>query len=198
MSTTYTVIDFETTGLTPENNQVIELAAIKLDSNLKQIGSLHMMLKLEEGRELSDFITNLTGITEEDLKDGYDADFAIWTLEDFIADSIVVAQYASFDLSYYHKYEGYTPDFICTRSMSQLLRPTERASLKDLIEYYDVPLDNPHRALADATATAEVFKRMKAELDAKGIEYLNVMTEREDRKLNFIPKNAKVVEIKSA
>jgi DNA polymerase III subunit epsilon len=190
----YVVLDFETTGLDYKTEQVIEVGALKLDRDFKEIGTLNVMVKLKKGKKLPPFITELTGIVEDDLREGLSEFQAMQILHRFIGNDIIVAQFASFDLGFLSKYM--TPKrFICTRSLSRLLNPSEKASLKDLVQRYNVTLENHHRALSDVKATAEVFKIMKKEADEKGIEYINVMVNASERPLRYIPENAKVVEM---
>lgn len=189
---TYVIFDFETTGLNYKEEQIIEFSAKKLDDSLNVVSEINHLVALEEGRILPQFIRQLTGISNDDLvKQGIPLDEAYAKLTEFIGDSIVVAQFASFDLSFLSK--ALTPEkFICTRSMARLLRPNEFASLKNLVAHYGIKNDNPHRASADVDATVEIFKLQKAECDEKGIEYMNVLIDSNERPLNFIPENAVV------
>ena len=187
----YIVFDFETTGLEADKEQVIEIASAKLDENLNPIDTFTTLVALEEGRKLPQFIRQLTGITAEDLEGQMPEPEAMAKLKEFIGDSIVVAQFASFDLSFLAKV--LVPEkFICTRSMARLLRPNEYASLSNLIKIYGVENLDPHRAFADVEATIEVFKKQKAECDEKGIEYMNVLIDSNERPLKYVPENAVV------
>jgi DNA polymerase III subunit epsilon len=187
----YIVFDFETTGLDYKEEQVIEIASAKLDENLEPIETFHTMVALDEGRTLPQFIRQLTGITAEDLEGKTPEPEAMQQLKEFIGDSIVVAQFASFDLSFLSKV--LVPEkFICTRSMARLLRPEEYASLSNLIKIYGIENLDPHRAYADVEATIEVFKRQKKECDEKGIEYMNVLIDSNERPLKYVPENAVV------
>jgi len=187
----YIVFDFETTGLEADKEQVIEIASAKLDENLNPIDTFTTLVALEEGRKLPQFIRQLTGITAEDLEGQMPEPEAMAKLKEFIGDSIVVAQFASFDLSFLAKV--LVPEkFICTRSMARLLRPEEYASLSNLIKIYGIENLDPHRAYADVEATIEVFKRQKAECDEKGIEYMNVLIDSNERPLKYVPENAVV------
>ena len=194
----YVVFDFETNGLDPNLDQIIEIAGAKFDEDMNPIETYHTMVALNEGTMLPQFIRQLTGISAEDLKDGIREDFALNQLKDFIGDSIVVAQFASFDLSFLAKVMK-PEKFICTRSMARQLRPTEYASLSNLIKIYGIENLDPHRAYADVEATSEIFKLQKAECDAKGIEYMNVLVDSNERPLNYVPDNAivKYMEVSS-
>jgi DNA polymerase III subunit epsilon len=187
----YIVFDFETTGLDHNEEQVIEIASAKLDKDLNVIDTFNTLVALQEGRTLPQFIRQLTGISADDLKDGMPEPEAMAKLKEFIGDNIVIAQFASFDLGFLSKV--HKPEkFICTRSMARLLRPSEYASLKNLVQIYNIENTNPHRAFADVEATIEVFRHQKAECDSKGIEYMNVLIDSNERPLRYIPDNAVV------
>jgi DNA polymerase III subunit epsilon len=188
----YIVFDFETTGLEANKEQVIEIASAKLDENLEPVETYSTLVRLNEGRTLPQFIRQLTGITAEELEEkGIPERHAMKQLKEFIGDNIVVAQFASFDLSFLAKV--LVPEkFICTRSMARLLRPDEYASLSNLIKIYGIENLDPHRAYADVEATIEVFKKQKAECDEKGIDYMNVLIDSNERPLKYVPENAVV------
>jgi DNA polymerase III subunit epsilon len=188
----YVVLDFETTGLDYLTEQVIEIGAIKLDKDFNEIGSLHTMVRLTEGKELSQFIQDYTGIKEEALYDGLPEAVALNMLKDFIGNSVVVAQHAPFDLSFLAK--AVEPElFIDTRSISRLLNPDEKAGLKDLVERYGVELNGHHRSMNDVKATIEVFKIMMNETLQRGLPVYNVIVKAPDRDLPFIPLSAVVI-----
>lgn len=63
--TNTTIFDFETTGLSPKDDTIIEIAAIRI-RNSKQVGTFSLLIDPE--REVPEFITNLTGITNEDVQ----------------------------------------------------------------------------------------------------------------------------------
>lgn len=191
----YTVLDFETTGLDYLTEQVIEIGAIKLDVNFNEIGRLHTMVRLTEGRELKPFITELTGITKQDTYNGVSEVVGLNMLKDFIGESVVVAQHAPFDLSFLAK--AFEPEtFIDTRSLSRLLHPDEKAGLKDLCERYNIEL-NHHRSISDVEATIEVLKILLDEAQEQGKPVYNVIVVAPDRPLNFTPLSAVVIDLET-
>ena len=189
----YTVLDFETTGLNPATEQVIEIGAKKFDSQLNMIGAFVTKVKLAEGKVLSDFIKDFTGIKDEELVEALDESDALQALTHFISTDIIIAQFASFDLSFFPQSKG--KDFICTKTMFNLLHPSESAKLSHIVAYYGMEYKNAHQAMSDVNMTAKVFKIMKAECEEQGIEYLNKMTQPSDRPLNYIPENAEVITV---
>jgi len=189
----YVVLDFETTGLDYLTEQVIEIGAVKLDADFNEIGTLHTMVRLTEGKALPSFITELTGITEEDTYNGLTEVTALNMLKDFIGNAVVVAQHAPFDLSFLAK--AVEPEyFIDTRSLSRMLNPDEKSGLKDLCERYNVHLEH-HRSMSDVKATIEVFKIMMNEAMETGTPFLNIIVTSPDRPLNFVPLSATVISL---
>lgn len=193
MSEIYTFIDLETTGLNYETEQIIEIAAVKTDLE-REYGRLQMFVRLDEGRQLPDFITELTGITADSLIHGltpYSAMSALFYLAD---NTTVVAHNAPFDLSFLY---WYAESFVCTRALAKLVEPTESASLAVVCARHSIDLTGHHRAMNDVLATIEVFRKLAPIAEARGIDYRNVVVDSPERPLTFVPHNAKVVEVAS-
>jgi DNA polymerase III subunit epsilon len=190
----FTIVDIETTGLNADEDQIIELAAIQTDLE-KEVGRLEMRVSLNEGKELPEFITELTGIKEEDLVGAYPEQFVALMFGLFSTGTTVVAQNAPFDLSFLTKF-GVRPDlFLCTRAMAKLIEPTESASLKNVAERWGIEYKGHHRAINDCTMTIEILKQALAKLDEQGVQritYQNLVIDMPDRPLKFTPKGAQV------
>ncbi|MGL4952034.1 MAG: exonuclease domain-containing protein, partial [Mycoplasma sp.] len=88
---TYTIFDLETTGLYPNYDDIIEFGAVKYKNGVK-IDSMQFFAK--PNKPVSEFITSLTGITNNDLKDGVDQRTCIMKILDFIGDTTLVAHNA--------------------------------------------------------------------------------------------------------
>lgn len=95
----YTVIDFETSGLDPKKDRVIEMAAIRCVNG--EIASEFSTLVRYDGK-LSAKITELTGITDEMTATGMDEDTAFRILNRMLGDHIIIAHNAAFDLGFLH------------------------------------------------------------------------------------------------
>lgn len=189
----YVVIDLETTGLDYRKEQVIEIAAVRLDDNFNEVGVFNTFVKLLAYNELPEFIKELTGITDYQLTHGMWETEAFEMLNDFIGDSIVVAQFAPFDLAYLTKHEINPRSYICTKSLASKVSPNESSSLGDVCTRLGISLENAHRAIDDARATAEVLARLLPIVDGESINSLVVSP---DRPLNFIPKSTKEISLK--
>lgn len=196
----YTVIDFETTGLSPDESVVIEIGAVKLNSMMGVMSKYTTRVALPEGVEVPEFITNLTGITSDDLIGATPSDTAFEYLKEFIGGDYIVAHNAPFDLSFLYKY---LPDedyhFIDTRAIIKLIEPEESAKLQDVVKRYGINYENHHHALSDCEMTADVLRHLRDKLLVEKREsilhYLDVAVDSEERPLTFVPKNAKVTSL---
>lgn len=196
----YTIFDFETTGLNNPvgTDQVIEVAALRTDLE-KDYGAIQMFVKLENGRTLSDFIKNLTGIKEEDIEYGVDERVAVNILLDFMEGTTAVAHHYPFDSSFVFNasFEGLgarmPKSFICTRVLAKLVEPSEKASLKDVAARLGISLIGHHQATVDVRATKDILAHYLPIAVERYIDFRNVVINDKERPLNFIPANAKEI-----
>jgi len=189
MTKTFTVLDFETTGLNQPvgSDQPTQVCAIKYDVNGNELARLSSYVRLAKGKEPSSYTPQ---ITKELCSTGI-SHFAVTDmLFEFIGDSILVCQYAPFDLSFlnWHPHK-----FICTRALTKLVEPKESPSLAPTCERHGIKHDYRHDAVDDVEATKEVLFLMMGKAAEKGIEYMNVVMDFKDRPLRFIPANARVL-----
>lgn len=191
MTKNYLVLDFETTGLDYKTEQVIEVGAIKYDEDFNEIGMFHTYVKLYVEHGLSDFIKDLTGITEEKLEYGMNEGDAMHTIATMIdEETIVVAQFAPFDFGYLYNYD-ITPDkYICTKTLTDLAEPHERSNLGQTCERNGIVLKDAHTAMGDVSATKEL---LQLRLSQGFCKYQNYVTVQPDRPLNFVPYYTKEV-----
>lgn len=161
-----TVFDFETTGVNPAIDRIIEVAAIRcIDGQI--VSQFQTLVKLDGGK-LSAKITEITGITDADLAGGMNEDIAFKVLRNLAKDSLLVAHNAAFDLSFLHYWMqrtgGRTFDnhFIdtCTISRDRHYYPHK---LTNMTERYGIDLTGAHRALNDVIGCWELLKAMHAE-----------------------------------
>lgn len=169
---TYCVIDVETTGRSPQWDHIIEVAALKV-SDGQEVGRFTSLIQppsMPGGAFVDDFITALTGITDEMLAG---APFAPDVLEEFatfVGDVPVVGHCVSFDINFlYDSFDRYldrpfSSDYIDTMRIARKLHPEmSRHRLADLVDHFGVTHNEVHRAMGDVEATAECFARLKDE-----------------------------------
>ena len=99
---TYVVFDVETTGLSAVYDKIIELAAVKMKNG-------NIIDKFERfanpHHPLSATTIELTGITDDMVRNAPEIEEVIKDFNEFIGDSILVAHNATFDMGFL--YEGY-------------------------------------------------------------------------------------------
>lgn len=159
----YAIIDIETTGLSPVNDKIIEIA-IYIHDGQKIIDEYSSLINPE--RVISANITRLTGITNEMVKDAP----KFWE----IAKDIViltkgksfVAHNASFDYNFIRnefKSLGYDfkRDRLCTVKLSRKIIPNHKSySLGKICNDLNIKIDGRHRAAGDALATVKLFEHL--------------------------------------
>lgn len=167
----FSIIDVETTGLSARYNNIIEIGIVKV-SNLKITDSFHTMIN--PGRAIPYYISQFTGITDDDV---YNAPFFEDAADDilnFISEDIIGGHNFSFDKSFLKRellYAGkgllYNKD-ICTLKLARRMHPNLRSrSLSSMCKYYKLHNENSHRALSDAKVTAQLLIRMIEDLRDK-------------------------------
>src|SRR5699024_1806952 len=170
---TYVVFDVETTGLSAIYDRIIELAAVKMENG-------HVIEKFEEfidpGHPLSQTTIQLTGITDDMVKGSKTEEQVIRLFHDFSEGCILVAHNAIFVMGFLntaysraHIPEAKNP-VIDTLEMSRMLHPHMKSHrLNTLAKRYDVPLEQHHRAIYDAEATAYLYWLFMKEAEEEGM-----------------------------
>lgn len=122
----YTVLDVETTGLSPKTNRIIEIGLVKIKDG-KITESFRSFFN--PFCQLPTAITKLTGITDDDLYDAPAFSDLIFQINQFIGNSIIIAHNSQFDISflqneYLRVEENFLPNpVLCTLKISRKLFP---------------------------------------------------------------------------
>lgn len=159
----FTVIDIETTGLDPEWDNIIEISAIKVKNN--QITDIFSTLINPEVK-ISEFISELTGITDEMIKDAPLIDDALEDYINFIGDDIILGWNVNFDINFLYDYLSKLKNKILSNNFVDGLR-IARLHLKELkshklstiCEYYNLNKDIAHRSLSDCYSVLNVYQK---------------------------------------
>ncbi|MBC3887311.1 PolC-type DNA polymerase III [Acetobacterium paludosum] len=194
--------DLETTGLIPGNHKIIEMAAVKIKN--KQIIDSFTAL-VNPHCEIPPFITELTGITNQMVENGIEQEAALKQFLEFADGTILVAHNASFDMSFLNtalaEY-GIQRDStsVDTLAMSRcLLTGITKHTLKKLCSHFKIDMQNHHRALDDAAASAKVFVKLMGLAEKKGclsIQTLNSLSSQE-RSIRINPTNHIIIYAKN-
>ena len=160
LSGSFVVFDIETTGFSPSRNRIIEIGAVKVENG-------------EITDRFSEFVNpdvpipfdieRLTGINDAMVMDAPKIDEILPRFLSFCEDAVLVAHNASFDVSFIsHNAEEqgleFDPTVLDTVSLARALLPNlNRYKLDTVAKAVGVSLENHHRAVDDAEATAGIF-----------------------------------------
>jgi DNA polymerase-3 subunit epsilon len=148
-------VDIETSGLSSARSKIIEISAIRVENGevVNEYSSL-----INPGTSLNPYISQLTGISDDDLVNAPFFDEIAYDLDKVLKDAIFIAHNVRFDYSFVkNELEAcgysYTPKMICTVKLSRALYPNFKGhSLEKIIERHSIKVNNRHRALDDAKA----------------------------------------------
>ena len=160
----YVVLDLEMTGLSAKTDQVIEIGAVKIKDN-QIIASMECLVNPR--CRIPDRVTELTGITDEMVREGRDRDEALAELLDFIEGHILVGQNINFDYSFLKQWavnhkRSLEAEACDTLKLARVLLPAEQPKkLENLCAYFGIERKREHRALDDAIETWQVFEKLK-------------------------------------
>ena len=169
MSSRFSVIDFETTGLSPDNGDRITEVAIVIVESGKVVDQFESLVNT--GRSIPYEVQSLTGITNQMTANAPLASLIIPQVYQYVKNSTLVAHNASFDSKFFHSEMNKVGirsnvDFICTLLLSRRLYPAlENHKLATLAKHHGIKSQGKsHRALADALVTAELFIKISNDL----------------------------------
>jgi DNA polymerase-3 subunit epsilon len=163
------VIDFETTGLSPDHGDRATEVAIVLVQGGRVVDRFQSLMNA--GVRIPSFITQLTGITNAMVATAPDAAQVMAEASRFVGKSPMVAHNASFDRKFWAAELARLglpapQPFACTMLVSRRLYPqASNHKLGSLVDYHRLPrLGAAHRALADAEMAAALVSQIQHDL----------------------------------
>jgi len=162
---TVIVLDFETTGLSPNcGDRAIEIGAVLIEEG--RVTDRYQAL-MNPGMRISSFIENYTGITNSMLQKAPPCAEVMEEFTDFIVGHHLVAHNASFDKRFLDAElnlinRNYSGEFACSMLVSRrVYQDAPNHKLGSLVKYKNIPNDGTfHRALADSEMTAKLWLKM--------------------------------------
>ena len=157
------VIDTETTGLSFNHDELIQIAAARLECG--EIVDWYVTF-VNPGQPLSEDIVHLTGIHDDDLADAPTPDEALTGLVEFVGDALLVAHNVGFDKHFVTNHPAGYPlienTWVDSLDLSRVALPRLRSHrLIDLVHAFDAPVST-HRADDDVAATCVVYRILLA------------------------------------
>lgn len=162
---TVVVLDFETTGLSPDyGDRAIEIGAVRIEDG-KVVARFQELMN--PGRRVDSFIEDYTGITNSMLKDAAPCIDVMHRFADFINGYNLVAHNASFDKRFLDAElarisRTYTGQFACSLlTARRIYQDSPNHKLGTLVDYINIPTDGVfHRALYDSEMTTKLWLAM--------------------------------------
>jgi len=168
----YVVFDVETTGSAAgKGGAITEFGALKLVGGevIDQFSTL-----VNPGRPIEPFVVRLTGITDRMVSDAPPISDVMPRFEEFVEGCVLVGHNVHFDCSFVTAARGGDPlpnEVLDTLKLARYLVPgLKRYRLSALVGHFGVRQAPNHRALSDAAATTEVFRRLLKLLGSAGIK----------------------------
>ena len=192
-SGTFVVFDIETTGFSPVSNRIIEIGAVKvINGEITDRFSTFVNPQVP----IPFRIEKLTNINDSMVMDAPLIETVLPEFLDFCGDAILVAHNASFDMSFIkenvqrqHLNREFT--YVDTLGIARVLLPNQAKHTLDAVcKTLGISLENHHRAVDDAEATAQMFVKMIPMLKEQGAAKLadvNAMGENSKEVVKRLP-----------
>ncbi|MDO5574644.1 MAG: PolC-type DNA polymerase III [bacterium] len=190
---TFVVFDLETTGFSPFKNKIIEIGAVKVQGG-KILDKFSYFVNPEVPIPFR--IENLTGINDAMVQDADTIETVLPEFLEFIGDAVLVAHNASFDMSFLEHNAflvGMEREFtsVDTVGLARVLLPNiSKYKLDNVAKELKISLENHHRAVDDAGATAEIFLHFQKMLIEKGhttLQQINTMCSTSEQMVMKLP-----------
>lgn len=178
------VFDFETTGLSPYSDEILEIGAIryeKINGKLESVEELNLILNTSN--PISEKITEITGITNEmQANMGVSQEEGFQRLSNMITkNTLLIAYNIQFDLGFLTQFykKNWDKLFQVENDILDVMavykdRHKFPHRLESAINTYGINFPNTHRALDDVKATFAVLEAMEEERDTIA-NYVNVV-----------------------
>ena len=164
MPLTYVALDIETTGLEPSRDEIIEIALVRFGAE-GETAALQTLIN--PGRPIPAHITELTGISDQNVTTAPPLSAVRERLARFVGDSTVVGHNIRFDLGFLHRHGLLSRHpYIDTIELAMILMPEQqRYGLSSLAQSLELDAGSRHRALDDARTTVSLMRALQERAD---------------------------------
>ena len=189
---TYVVFDLETTGLSPVNDSIIEIGAVKIQ-NKKVVDRFSTFVNPKIPIPYN--IEQLTGIDDSMVVDADTIENILPEFLKFCDGAVMVAHNAEFDVTFIREKtktilgKAFECTVVDTVSLARSLIPNlGKFTLDHVAKALNVSLLHHHRAVDDAECCADIFLALVARLEMRNIFNLDEINEIEEFNINAIKK----------
>lgn len=163
-------VDLETTGTSAQYDRIIEVGILRVEDGIvtDTFSSL-----INPQLHIPPYITTITGISAEDVSHAPSFASVADEISNILDDCVFVAHNVRFDYSFLkHEFARTDKQFskrhFCTVRLSRLLYPQHKKhNLDSIIERFNIPCKNRHRAFDDAAVLVEFFSLAQKQLSEK-------------------------------
>jgi DNA polymerase III subunit epsilon len=178
----FTVFDTETTGLSPSDDEIISIGAVRIvNGRLLRQESFDRLV--DPGRPVDPAATRIHGISAEMLEGQPTIDEVLPLFARFAQGTVLVGHNVAFDLRFLELKEArtgvrFTQPVLDTLLLSAVVSPDEEDhSLEAMAARLGVSVVGRHTALGDAILTGEIFLKQSRLLAAQGLHTLGEVRE---------------------
>lgn len=169
------VIDVETTGLSPQKNQLLTLGLVLIDKNNNTIAKQEeLIIKPNKAFEISKIAMQINKIDiKNNFKNGITYEEVIIKLSEYhnYKYNCIIGHNLGFDIRFLQEYlQDEFQRFLCNSRFEhidtmKMLKESKHykgknCKLQTACDYYNIKFDNAHNALSDCIATSRLFKQL--------------------------------------
>lgn len=176
----FAVVDFETTGVDPSTDRILQVAAIIVNGEGEVVDQFDTVVKPESPENYTHGAEHIHGISKEQVENGMPLRLALEKLWSISDGNVFTAHNARFDIGFLHAeservgLKGRIDAHVDTLALARKTdtAKTRRHTLEALCQHYGIEREKAHDAKADATATAELLIHLMRDMGVEGADQL--------------------------
>lgn len=165
-------LDCETTGLDPKLDEVISIAAVRIEGRQVKTGDAFDAM-IDHRERLSEDSIRIHRIRKQDLDEAVDIETAVMALLEFVGNRPILGYNIQFDLKFLDRYTRPMLGFSLPNHVIDLADVYRKSVVKyrpdavphlgfeEILEDLNVPVFGRHTALGDATTVAMAYVKLK-------------------------------------
>ena len=176
----FAVVDCETTGVNPETDRILQVAAIIVNGEGEVVDQFDTVVRPESPENYTHGAEHIHGISKEQVENGMPLREALEKLWTISSGNVFTAHNARFDIGFLHaeservglsnRIDTHVDTLALARKTDA--EKTRRHTLDALCEHYGIEREKAHDAKADATATAELLIHLMKEMGVERSDQL--------------------------
>lgn len=176
----FAVVDCETTGVNPETDRILQVAAIIVNGEGEVVDQFDTVVRPESPENYTHGAEHIHGISKEQVENGMPLREALEKLWTISSGNVFTAHNARFDIGFLHaeservglsnRIETHVDTLALARKTDA--EKTRRHTLDALCEHYGIEREKAHDAKADATATAELLIHLMKDMGVERSDQL--------------------------